>query len=95
MCLLKNHTQQFSRSQANSGKKDKATRQDIPVSENIYGGMSSGELMEAREKELELAQQDQTMEETKNRKNALESYVYDTRNKVLWVDDFLCYFRDR
>lgn len=69
--------------QAKATKEEKSTRRlEIPVSENIYGGMTTVELSEAQEKELQLAQQDRTMEETKNKKNALESYVYEMRNKV-------------
>jgi heat shock 70kDa protein 4 len=44
--------------------------------------MSKQELLEAQEQEHQLAYQDNIMERTKDRKNALESYVYDTRNKV-------------
>ncbi|GAV72932.1 HSP70 domain-containing protein [Cephalotus follicularis] len=63
--------------------KDKASRRlYIPISENIYGGMTKDELIEAQEKELHLAQQDRTIEQTKEKKNALESYVYEMRNKL-------------
>lgn len=55
---------------------------DIPVSETEYGGMTKAELAEAHDKEFQLAQQDIKMEQTKDKKNALESYVYDIRNKV-------------
>ncbi|KAM2058099.1 hypothetical protein ACFX16_030715 [Malus domestica] len=62
----------------------KATRTlEIPVSESIYGGMTKAELSEAQEKELQLAQQDKIMEQTKDKKNALESYVYEMQNKLL------------
>lgn len=44
--------------------------------------MTKAELSEAQERELQLAQQDKNMEQAKNKKNALESYVYETRNKV-------------
>ncbi|KAH0986937.1 hypothetical protein GBA52_014114 [Prunus armeniaca] len=66
------------------GKRDnKSTRRlEIPVTENIYGGMTKAELSEAQEKELQLGQQDRIMEQTKDKKNALESYVYDMRNKL-------------
>ncbi|CAN6200764.1 unnamed protein product [Urochloa humidicola] len=57
-------------------------RQDLPVAEYIYGAMSKQELLEAQEQEQQLAYQDKLMERTKDRKNALESYVYDTRNKL-------------
>lgn len=57
-------------------------RQNILVDENIYGGMSHVELRQAQDKELQLAQQDMKIEMTKEKKNALEAYVYETRNKV-------------
>jgi heat shock protein 4 len=69
--------------QADGMRKDRVTtRLEIPVSENIYGGMTRAELSEAQQKEIQLAQQDRTMEQTKDKKNALESYVYEMRNKV-------------
>uniref|UniRef100_A0A2P2JV44 Heat shock 70 kDa protein 16 n=1 Tax=Rhizophora mucronata TaxID=61149 RepID=A0A2P2JV44_RHIMU len=57
-------------------------RLEIPVSENIYGGMTMAELSGAQEKEHQLAQQDRNVEQAKDRKNALESYVYEMRNKL-------------
>ena len=57
-------------------------RHEIPVSENIYGGMTKAELSEAQEKEIQLTQQDRIVERTKEKKNTLESYVYDIRSKV-------------
>jgi len=57
-------------------------RQDLRIIEYIYGAMSKQELLEAQEQEQQLAYQDKLMERTKDRKNALESYVYDTRNKL-------------
>lgn len=60
----------------------RARRQDLPVSENVYGSLTFAELSEAQQKELKLVQQDLAVERTKDRKNSLESYVYDTRNKV-------------
>ncbi|KAF2285778.1 hypothetical protein GH714_007753 [Hevea brasiliensis] len=54
----------------------------MPVTENIYGGMTEAELSEAKEKEFQLAQQDKLVEQAKDQKNALESYVYETRNKL-------------
>ncbi|KAF2288757.1 hypothetical protein GH714_012262 [Hevea brasiliensis] len=68
---------------ANGIKRDKACRRlEIPVTENIYGGMTDAELSEAKETEFQLAQQDKLVEQAKNQKNALESYVYETRNKL-------------
>ncbi|XP_051125436.1 heat shock 70 kDa protein 16 [Andrographis paniculata] len=57
-------------------------RQDIYIDEVMYGGMTQGDLSQAKEKELQLAQQDVKMERTKDKKNALEAYVYETRNKL-------------
>ncbi|KAJ4982362.1 hypothetical protein NE237_033199 [Protea cynaroides] len=57
-------------------------RLEIPVTENVYGGMTEAELSEAHKKERQLEQQDIIMEQTKDKKNALESYVYETRNKI-------------
>lgn len=69
--------------QADGKTNDKTMRRlEIPVSENINGTMTKVELMEAQDKEFKLAQQDRTMEQTKEKKNALESYVYEMRNKV-------------
>ncbi|XP_022842886.1 heat shock 70 kDa protein 16-like isoform X5 [Olea europaea var. sylvestris] len=59
------------------------TRHDITIDENIYGGMTPHELSQAQEKELQLAQRDIMMERTKDKKNSLESYVYEARNKIL------------
>ncbi|XP_059292908.1 heat shock 70 kDa protein 16 [Lycium ferocissimum] len=65
-------------------RKSKAVkRQDIPVSESIDGGMTLMELSQAQEKECQLAEQDIKVERTKDKKNTLEAYVYETRNKLL------------
>lgn len=68
----------------NDGKRKRKVvkRLDIPVSEHVYGGMENTALLEAQKKELQLLQQDLKMEHTKDKKNALESYVYEMRDKV-------------
>ncbi|XP_022716906.1 heat shock 70 kDa protein 16-like [Durio zibethinus] len=72
-----------SHASADGKTNDKATRRlEIPVCENICRAMTKADLMEAQDKELRLAQQDRTMEQTKEKKNALESYVYEMRNKL-------------
>ncbi|GAB2240134.1 hypothetical protein Droror1_Dr00020652 [Drosera rotundifolia] len=58
-------------------------RQEIPISETVYGGMTRAEVSEAQEREFELAQQDDKVEQAKDKKNALESFVYETRSKIL------------
>ena len=50
----------------------------------VYGALGAAELNKAVEKEYEMALQDRVMEETKEKKNAVEAYVYDMRNKVCW-----------
>ncbi|XVF70652.1 hypothetical protein PTKIN_Ptkin11bG0179300 [Pterospermum kingtungense] len=72
-----------SHASANGTTNGKAIRRlEIPVCENIYGAMTKVDLMEAQDKELKLAQQDRTVEQTKEKKNSLESYVYEMRNKL-------------
>ncbi|KAM4082659.1 hypothetical protein ACJW30_11G192400 [Castanea mollissima] len=44
--------------------------------------MIPADLQKAVEKEFEMALQDRVTEETKDRKNAVEAYVYDMRNKL-------------
>lgn len=56
-------------------------RREIPV-EIICGGMTKAELLEAQEQEQRLVYQDKLMEQTKDKRNALESYVYEIRNKL-------------
>lgn len=84
------HLHSFSQ-QGNGTLQDKVNQRfEIPVNENIYGGMSKDELSEAREKELYLAQHDKAVEQAKDQKNALESYVYEMRNKVQpQINDFV------
>lgn len=67
--------------QADGTRKDNR-RLNVPVNENVYGGMTKAEISEAREKELQLAHQDRIVEQTKEKKNSLESFVYDMRSKV-------------
>lgn len=62
--------------------KKKVKKTNIPVLELVYGGMVPADVQRAVEKEFEMALQDRVMEETKDRKNAVEAYVYDMRNKV-------------
>lgn len=62
--------------------KKKVKKTNIPVSETVYGGMLAADVQKAVEKEFEMALQDRVMEETKDKKNAVEAYVYDMRNKL-------------
>lgn len=62
--------------------KKKVKKTTVPVTEVVYGGLASADLEKAVEKEFEMALQDRVMEETKDKKNAVEAYVYDMRNKL-------------
>ncbi|XP_027340175.1 heat shock 70 kDa protein 15-like isoform X2 [Abrus precatorius] len=62
--------------------KRKVKKINVPVAELVYGTMASVDVQKAVEKEFEMALQDRVMEETKDKKNAVEAYVYDMRNKL-------------
>ncbi|KAK1414269.1 hypothetical protein QVD17_30013 [Tagetes erecta] len=62
--------------------KKKVKRTDVTVSELVYGAMLPVDVQKAVEKEFEMALQDRVMEETKDKKNAVEAYVYEMRNKL-------------
>ncbi|XWS20317.1 hypothetical protein CRYUN_Cryun31cG0091000 [Craigia yunnanensis] len=62
--------------------KKKVKKTNVPVAELVYGAMSPADVQKAVEKEFEMALQDRVMEETKDKKNAVEAYVYDMRNKL-------------
>ncbi|KAK8674673.1 hypothetical protein V6N13_032779 [Hibiscus sabdariffa] len=62
--------------------KQKVKKTNIPVAELVYGAMLPADVQKAVEKEFEMALQDRVMEETKDKKNAVEAYVYDMRNKL-------------
>ncbi|KAJ6427415.1 hypothetical protein OIU84_022918 [Salix udensis] len=67
--------------------KKKVKKTNIPVSEVVYGGIPTAEVEKLLEKEYEMALQDRVMEETKEKKNAVEAYVYDMRNKDFQLSD--------
>ncbi|KAK8546876.1 hypothetical protein V6N13_093915 [Hibiscus sabdariffa] len=62
--------------------KQKVKKTNVPVAELVYGAMLPADVQKAVEKEFEMALQDRVMEETKDKKNAVEAYVYDMRNKL-------------
>ncbi|VFQ92904.1 unnamed protein product [Cuscuta campestris] len=62
--------------------KKKVKKSNVPVSGVVYGALSTADVQKATEKEFEMALQDRIMEETKDKKNAVEAYVYDMRNKL-------------
>ncbi|KAK5792010.1 heat shock 70 kDa protein 16 isoform X1 [Gossypium arboreum] len=70
--------------QAGVARRGKAVKRlEIPISESVCDGMKRDEIAKAEEKERWLMQQDLKMEQTKDKKNALESYVYEMRDKIL------------
>ncbi|KAE8656964.1 Heat shock protein 91 isoform 2 [Hibiscus syriacus] len=58
----------------------KVKKTNVPVAELVYGAMLPADVQKAVE-EFEMTLQDRVMEETKDKKNAIEAYVYDMRNK--------------
>merc|ERR1719409_1476217 len=62
-------------------KKKKVKKIDVPVSSTV-GGLPAQVLEQFVNEEFEMALQDRVMEETKDRKNAVEEYVYGMRTKV-------------
>lgn len=65
--------------------KKKVKKTNVPIAELVYGAMAPVDVQKATEKEFEMALQDRVMEETKDKKNAVEAYVYDMRNKVGFI----------
>jgi heat shock protein 4 len=59
----------------------KTIRTDVPVS-SVVGGLPAQVLETFVQEEYDMALQDRVMEETKERKNAVEEYVYSMRSKV-------------
>ncbi|XP_010458573.1 PREDICTED: heat shock 70 kDa protein 16 [Camelina sativa] len=67
-----------------TGNEPKAIkRMEIPVVANLSGALTKDELSEAKQRENSLVEQDLKMESTKDKKNALESFVYEMRDKML------------
>lgn len=61
--------------------KKRVIKTDVPVS-SVVGGLPKAVLDTFVNEEFEMALQDRVMEETKERKNAVEEYVYTMRSKV-------------
>lgn len=62
--------------------KKKVKKTNVPTAGQIYGGLLQKDLQTFMEKEGEMALQDKVMEDTKDRKNAVEAYVYAMRSKL-------------
>jgi heat shock protein 4 len=72
--------------------KTKKIKTDVQVTTKAPGTLAPGKLTECIEKEFEMCLQDKVMEETKERKNAVEEYVYNMRNKL--CDELAEYITD-
>ncbi|KVH89623.1 heat shock 70 kDa protein 16-like [Cynara cardunculus var. scolymus] len=68
---------------ADERRKGWVRRQNVAVSEKFYATTTRDELRHAQETEQKLAYQDMKVEQTKEKRNTLESYVYDARSKIL------------
>lgn len=71
--------------------KKKVKKTDVPVSSDV-GGLPAKVLEQLTHEEYDMALQDKVIEETKERKNAVEEYVYSMRSKLSdelseYVDD--------
>ncbi|RHY33926.1 hypothetical protein DYB32_001323 [Aphanomyces invadans] len=67
---------------AEEGPKKKRFRKVELKVESQVNGLSSSEVTRASEDELAMAQQDRVIEETANKRNELETFVYDMRNHL-------------
>ncbi|KAL4563052.1 hypothetical protein LXL04_027083 [Taraxacum kok-saghyz] len=67
---------------AEEARRGSTMRQNLEVSENMYVVMSKNELRDAQEIECLLADRDTKVEQTKEIRNTLESFIYETRGKL-------------
>ncbi|KAG7398958.1 Heat shock 70 kDa protein 4L [Phytophthora boehmeriae] len=62
-------------------KKKRFRKVELTVQAQV-GGLTAGDVSTATEQELKMAQQDRVIEETFNKRNELESFVYEMRNHI-------------
>ncbi|RLN95934.1 hypothetical protein BBJ28_00022539 [Nothophytophthora sp. Chile5] len=62
-------------------KKKRFRKVELKVQAEV-GGLSAADVAAATEQELKMAQQDRVIEETFNKRNELESFVYEMRNQI-------------
>ncbi|KAI3710473.1 hypothetical protein L2E82_40256 [Cichorium intybus] len=65
-----------------ASRKGWARRKNLTFSGNLDVAMTKDELKEAQEREQILTEQDINVEQTKEKRNTLESFIYDTRRKL-------------
>lgn len=64
------------------GKKKKVRKTNVSVNVLFHNGLPDDQIRSLNSAELNMRSQDQTAILTEERKNSLESYIYDTRNKI-------------
>uniref|UniRef100_A0AAV1VB66 Heat shock protein 70 n=1 Tax=Peronospora matthiolae TaxID=2874970 RepID=A0AAV1VB66_9STRA len=65
-----------------AGPKKKRFRKVELIVQSQVGGLSTTDVSSATEQELKMAQQDRVIEDTFNKRNELESFVYEMRNQI-------------
>eukprot|EP00475_Leptophrys_vorax_P007882 TRINITY_DN1500_c0_g1_i1.p1 TRINITY_DN1500_c0_g1~~TRINITY_DN1500_c0_g1_i1.p1 ORF type:complete len:749 (-),score=270.80 TRINITY_DN1500_c0_g1_i1:83-2329(-) len=63
-------------------KKKKVRKSELPIEEVAFGALTKAKFQVARDVELKMTQADKTVLYTLARKNDLESFIYDIRDKV-------------
>eukprot|EP00455_Lapot_gusevi_P024646 TRINITY_DN256_c0_g1_i3.p1 TRINITY_DN256_c0_g1~~TRINITY_DN256_c0_g1_i3.p1 ORF type:complete len:279 (+),score=118.05 TRINITY_DN256_c0_g1_i3:33-839(+) len=63
-------------------KKKKFKRTDLQVDVSLMAGLTAQEIQRFNEVEVEMSNQDRVVAETAEKRNELESYVYETRNSI-------------
>jgi len=76
-------------------KKKKTRRIDLKVEPLVTSSMSDRDIKDYTEKEVHMTQQDRIVEETGEARNALESYVLDTRSKVQDESELQSYVKEQ
>lgn len=86
-------TAQFVPLQSHNRKGKAMNRIPILFNVIVYGHTSEAELSRAKKTEAELVNKDEEVEHAKEKKNSLESYVYETRNKVKFLTSYIFCFK--
>jgi len=68
--------------EATAPKKKRFRKIELSVETHRPSGLTIKDIADFNEKELRMGQQDRIIEETANKRNELESYIYDMRNQL-------------
>jgi len=63
-------------------KKKKVRKSNIPVNVTLFGTLTDLQIRNLNNAEFSMRAQDQLVIQTEEKRNSLESYIYDTRNKI-------------